>query len=321
MRAWILWGAATLLTTAACGGDDVSVDVDGGGTDTGVATDTGVTSDTGTGDDSGNTDDSGVADSGNTDSGNTGDAGSWDPSQLSGLVLWLDAAKGVTQNNNNVSAWADQTSHKNDASGGQGNQSHQPTVVAKGINGLPVIRFTPPQNYQQHQYLTIADNNDKSLQWGTGDFAVALVGSYTNPATGQGAGSTYFYFRATYNSQTTLGLFGNTTGGGAVAAVGGTVGNVTVTSASTTNNDGKPHRWAIRRNGTALEVWVDGAKDTSNNAAADVTLANAIVFIGSRGFQGGYLQGDIAEELAVKGTLSDNDMTAIDTYLKTKYGL
>lgn len=317
MRALILCGAAALLATTACGGDDVSVTPDAGDNDTGVAIDDGVATDTGTGNDTGTTDDSGTGNDSGADSGT--DSGSWDPSQLSGLVLWLDAAKGVTQTNNNVSTWADQTSHKNDASGGGGNQLHQPTVVANVINGLPVIRFTPPQNFNQHQYLTIADNADKSLQWSTGDFAVELVGSYTNPATGNGASYPAFFFKGA--NQTSVQLVGNTFGGNATASMRGIINNVTATSTSTTNNDGKPHRFGIRRTGTTLEVWVDGAKDSATNASGDITLANVQVEIGARGGLNQYLQGDIAEALAVQGTVSDNDLTAIDTYLKTKYGL
>jgi hypothetical protein len=61
-----------------------------------------------------------------------------DPATLSPVLL-LDANLGVTESGGKVSAWADQSGNGNDVA--QADSDKQPTLVADGVNGEPVLRF------------------------------------------------------------------------------------------------------------------------------------------------------------------------------------
>jgi hypothetical protein len=328
MQAWN-WTAVVLLAIA-CGGTE-STD-DGGLGDGGNTNDGTTLVDSGTNDgsilgDSAPPDDGGpVIDEGPPDS-----TGPFDPSQLgTNLVLWLDAAKGVTQNNNAVSVWADQTSYHNDASGGSGNGAHQPTVNATAINSLPAMEFAIPQNANAaSQYFDITDS--ASLEFGTGDFAIFMVGEYDNPtANSQNVQATFYDKVAGNTVPSGPQLYGNGPGpnNGTVAVVRARL-NATdnVDSTAANYNDGKYHRIGIRRTGTTLQVWTDGtsaafAPDAGGNV--DVSASGSDATIGAtiaNNFPGTRLSGGIAEVVGVKGSLSDGDATNLDGYFKAKYNL
>ncbi len=62
------------------------------------------------------------------------------PTNYSGLQLWLNAVVGLTTNaSGNISTWADQSGNANNATQTQG--SLQPLWVADILNGQPVVRF------------------------------------------------------------------------------------------------------------------------------------------------------------------------------------
>jgi len=73
-----------------------------------------------------------------------GGGGSFDPSQLSGLALWLKADTGVTlDGSGNVSSWADQSGNGRNAT--QTDAAKRPTVTSGGVNGLPSLVFSGAQ--------------------------------------------------------------------------------------------------------------------------------------------------------------------------------
>ena len=62
-----------------------------------------------------------------------------EPDELSGCILWLDAAAGVTKDTNNkVTVWQDQSGAGNHATA---SGSTMPTWVEAGINNLPAMDF------------------------------------------------------------------------------------------------------------------------------------------------------------------------------------
>jgi len=79
-----------------------------------------------------------------------------------------------------------------------------------------------------------------------------------------------------------------------------------------------------RRTGSTLEIRVNGAVDGSANimGTVDVSAQNVPVQIGSMA-DASYarMNGDICEIIAVKGSVSANDLASIESYLKAKYGL
>lgn len=311
---------ATFAFLTACGGSDaVTIDVP----DTGGGNDTGTGVDTGTGNDSGTVTDASVGDAIAID-GTTIDAGPFQVGNVPGLVLWLNAGKGVSTNQGGVDLWVDQSPAKNDAK--QGIQARRPTPVSNGINGLPTVHFERGQFNGPGQMLVVADS--PSLQWGTGDFFVIVVGRFdNNPQDGNGRGVGVFFTKQA-NQTNFPGPFlsGNIPGQinptlGLDFATSTAIGNFVISGTAYNNN--AAHAFAGQRVGTKLDLRVDSASIASSTSSGnDVSNAGNAVRIGADGDAAFYrLNGDISEIIAVKGALSANDQAGIQSYLKTKYAL
>jgi hypothetical protein len=238
---------------------------------------------------------------------------------LQGLVLWLDAAKGVTKNNNNqVSKWADQSGNSNDAA--QGSSTLQPVYNASVINGLPALHFTTSNTGSQ---LTITDS--QTLQWGTGDWLVEVVARFDNTPSTQSTGWASFYVKPGMNAGVVL-------TGNAIdptnmmnpisAGVTGAIGPNDYVPAKASYNDNTARSYAFRRVGQSLEIRVNGAQVTSKNQSSniDVSASGINVAIGQY-MNGGIMDGDIAEMVGVKGSISNSDLAIVEAYLKSKYNL
>ncbi len=302
-----------------CGGSDVSIGVDN--------PDAAQGGDTSNGTDGGN-----IGEGGSKDSSSGNDASSFDPGSVSGLALWLDANKGITQSSGSVSGWADRTANKNDAS--QATASHQPQWLASSINGLPAVHFNKDHagQFVGGDALTIADS--VSLQWGTGDFYVVVVGRFDGNVTTDGPerGEGVFFSKTAGGNNfpgplLLAGIFGSINGGkGPANGVAFTTSTTNGDYVITTNpyNDSTARSFAMRRTGKQLELRINGASIvTSASSGLDISNVGATVRIGA-GDQAAAslrLDGDVAELLAVKGALSAGDMAALELYVKTKYGL
>jgi hypothetical protein len=352
MRACVATG---ILAVAACGGSgDASV---GGGDDGGAdaLADTGggqdatadasghpdSAADTGGGGvDSGPVNDGAASSDGGGDGAPPTDGGNPLPdggvASIPGVVLWLDAAQGVTSAAGKVSAWADQSGNHNDAN--QQNANWQPTLRATGIDGLPSVHFTedaaPDGGVASYgNMMNVADS--ATLQWGTGDYLVEIVTRYDNvpsalPAGGAAVGYGTFYSKQSQGSAAIagVGFFGNTP---STATVAGTTAFSSfvdpahgVSNTTLGFNDNTARLLATQRTGgTTLALRVNGAQTTTAPVpSTDVGETAVGVRIGASGDAStARLDGDIAEMIAVKGTISTADLSAIETYLITKYGL
>jgi hypothetical protein len=319
------WLVTASMILFACGGSDAGIPDatsggDGGG-DTGVTTDSGGGTDTGGGNDTGTNDGAGNDGSAN-DSGGGGDGGNFNVGNVSCLVLWLDAAKGVTQNNTFVSAWADQSGKNNNAT--QGSGSRQPSVANNVINNLPALHFNSGQT--NGNMMLIADS--ASMQWGTGDFAVWTVARFNNnPNGGLATGIGLFYSKAPFNQVNANGpwLYGNYSG--AQQTIAGLQGGVSLNNTlnqMTAYNDNMPRAYTFRRAGTTLELRVGGqvVQTMMQNGSVDVSDPNVSARIGADGDASiRRLNGDIAEVIGCKGAISNQDLAGVDAYLKSKYNL
>jgi hypothetical protein len=309
------------LIAAGCGGGDVTP-IDGGNEGSIPGMDGAVGPDSGTPDDSGNpNNDGGNNDSGNTNDGAASDGGNFNVGAVSCVVLWLDAAKGVTQMNNFVSKWADQSGKGNDAQ--QPTGTRQPGVVANGINALPSIHFN--QGNQNGNVLII--NDSATMQWGTGDFAVWVVARYNN---------------ATMNSFNTALMFSKTAQGMGgftgpflvgnyfannqiVAGLQGGISGNNVLQQGAAYNDAAPRAFGLRRTGTSIELRVNGAAVATvmQNGNVDVSTPTTPARIGADDTQAQFrrMNGDISEVIGCKGAISAQDLAGVDGYLKGKYNL
>lgn len=320
-------GLLAFVFVAACGGEDVvSISVpDGGGNDTGSGNDTGTGNDSGTGNDGGTSTDGSSGDATALDGSTTVDGGGFQVGNVSGLVLWLNAGKGVSTNQGGVDLWVDQSPAKNDAK--QTIQNRRPTPVSNGINGLPTVHFDKGAQFNSNgQMLMIADS--ATMQWGTGDFFLIVVGRFDNAINDGNTRGVGVFFTKQANATNFPGTFlsGNIPGNvnptlGLDFATSTAVGNFAITGTAYNNNSA--HAFAGQRVGTKIDLRVDSASlTTSTSSGNDVSNVGTPVRIGADGDASFFrLNGDISEIIAVKGVLSAQDQAGIQGYLKGKYAL
>jgi hypothetical protein len=315
---------------AACGGTDSATIPDG-------SDETGNGGDASPGNDASASNDGTTSTDGSSSDGTiTFDGGGFNPATVSGLVLWLEADVGASlvQQNNRITQWKDQTTHANNANGNTNSttQNRNPMLKKGQINGVDAVHFDKGQTNGPANMLVVTDNQDKSLQWGTGDFYVAIVGEFDNDPN-DSSGSSFavgnFFSKNMANQQTFTGVafYGNlptsqnTQTAGLLFMTSNGLNDFAYT-ATAYNND-KPHVFAIRRQGSAVDLYVDGASINSATATTNIDVSNASfpVRIGADGDANLLrLDGDIGEIYAVEGALSSSDQTNIQAYLKKKWG-
>jgi hypothetical protein len=241
--------------------------------------------------------------------------GGWTVTSISNLVLWLDANKGVTTTGSSITAWADQSGQANNASGG----TDTPTLVSSSINSLPAAHFVA----SSLQYVSVADAT--SLQFGTGDFTIAVVAKFDNdPTNGITSGIGALYSKLGTGSG--LLFFANNYDYGAMTFAAGLCEledpTPTEVAYSATYNDSTARLYLVQRASGTEVLRVNGSQVATSTSSIDLSEVGAEVDIGLLGASSeAALDGDIAEVIAVGGTLSSSDLTSLESYLKTKYGL
>ena len=248
------------------------------------------------------------------------EAGPFTPASLgAGLVVWLDASKGVTQAAGKVSRWADQSGQGNDAA--QALAARQPSVHPGALAKKPTIAFDGVASG-----LGLADA--ASLRWGLEDYTIEIVAGYTNtPSTDDVVGYGALWTKGTpAYPYPGVALFGNSIAGAATSNLLVQVKSPDDTPRGWVNskadglNDGTFRVYGTRRVGqTKLEARVDGAITAATIGPVDVSTGGQPVFIGSRDGSLQLLHGEIAEIVAYRGALSDADIATLEAYLRTKY--
>ena len=238
------------------------------------------------------------------------------------LVLWLDAAKGVTSGaavdggGAAISGWADQSGMHNDAVDPV-DAGPEPTLLANAIHGLPAVAFAGST-----EFLMVPDA--PTLHFGTDDLTAAVVVQHTSPAS---TGSRMFISKQTPGYPFTgLGLFGNWSSGFGAGAqlVYGSVAAVYAPDGGTLA-DGMPRLYVYHRTADKIELRINGASvaeasDLIDGGAIDLTNTAAI-HIGGQGGASQTITGSIPEIAVIRGTLTNGELSSLEAYLLTKYGL
>ncbi len=277
------FGAIVLVAFSACVGDS---------TTTPDASTSDATTDTNPGNDASS--DSGV------------DAGPWDPSQIKGLALWLDADKANKNVNGTVDTWKDSSSNHNDAT--QATAANQPLLLtgAQGISGHQAIHFDGTKTS-----MTIKDSS--SLQW-SASYVIELV---LRVGTGNGA---TVYVKQVSNVGPTVFL------NQSLAEFG--VATITVVDAKPDGGLGaSAHRIRAAYDVPSLTIssQVDVQAPVAKTLDAGVSGEGAVgadVLLGGQPAFNSYFNGDVSEIVAVAGvTIDPQDIVKLQAYLDTKYGL
>jgi hypothetical protein len=245
------------------------------------------------------------------------DAG-FDVLSLPGIVLWLEASKGVTMVQGAVTKWADQTKNGNHAV--QNDATLQPVWKPSVINARPAIHFT---NQGSCSRLTLADS--PSLRWGAGDFSIVMVARFNNVAwTGTDVGYGLLFGRVQNGSYRLITFLAND----AVAMSPGLSGSAGGANANGggTFNDNVARSYGFDRVGFGIWLTAQGSGVGPGGVMGtleDLDGNNSTDIIGSYPMEPTFcLNGDIAEIVAIKGSgvLPLNRM-ALEGYFKSKYKL
>jgi hypothetical protein len=235
------------------------------------------------------------------------------PTQVSGLVLWLDAsdATTITQSSGNISQWRDKSTSALTATA-----TNNPTLIANIQNGFPGISFDGST-----QYFNLGNN----LNMGTNQIYIFVVSKFNSTADGAIIGKSLYGPQAARYSLIRSGAMIPL-----IEASGGAVNNSglnsdTSTSARLLNMVWDRSTIYLYQNGSS--VFSVGLSDSSNLTNGDSLLIGAYQN-GSGGtppVAGLYMNGYIHEILMyltpISSPLGDTARQQIESYLAQKWGL
>lgn len=227
------------------------------------------------------------------------------PNQIAGLALWLDAADSSTvlTSGSSVTAWNDKSGNRYNATA-----FGTPTYVNNAVNNLSAVRFNGTSSY-----FTIPGNQ---LDITTEDFAIFAVLQYTPrvaqiPIIGKGVGAlTTQQWRLSFdpNSSFQILILKNS-----VAAQSSAI----YSTAGWTLFGGVVYR------ATTIQGFTNGnglsATATSGVVGSLSDTATAVEI--GRGWSGFFFNSDMGEILLYKGTISTTQRQQIESYLAYKWNL
>ena len=235
------------------------------------------------------------------------------PTQISGLVLWLDAsdATTITQSSGNITQWRDKSTSALTATA-----SNNPTLVPNIQNGFPGISLDGST-----QYFNLGNN----LNMGTNQIYIFIVSKFNSTADGAIIG------KSLYGSQG--GRYSLLRSGALIPLIeagGGAVNNSGLNSDTSTSPRLLNMAWDrstiyLYQNGTS--VFSVGLSDSSN-----LTTGNSLLIGAYQNGSGGvppvaglYMNGYIHEILMYMtptgSPLGDTARQQIESYLAQKWGL
>ncbi|MCU0273185.1 MAG: fibronectin type III domain-containing protein, partial [Acidimicrobiales bacterium] len=222
----------------------------------------------------------------------------WTPADLTGVALWLDAADASTTvlNGSTVSQWSDKSG--NDRHAVQPTASAQPTRIASGQNGRPVLRF----------------DGNRGLLVSAASMTLAQPFERFIAATFQTKASSSVVFDSNNTSSWNY-LYNGESGDAGSWVVGAGVRVIGATA------DFLPHQFWARMAGASGLSSVDGASPTGPVNVGTHSLQGATIGHIRSMFNVNYgFVGDIHEVLLVSGTLADADRRRVEGYLAHRWG-
>ncbi len=236
------------------------------------------------------------------------DAGQpWTPAALK-PELWLDGDD-VVMSGSVVARWKDQSGNGNDALPGT-NDSGAPTPpTIKAFQGHQAISFDGTTK------MSIADV--PSLRWGIEDFAIFAVVRYTgivDPWAG------IVYLKTTISNPYFGAMLWAQSPGSFLLGTGSESRLPTATPNDAGSDDGRPHLVMLRRTGANVDLRLDRASAGQIHVAPeDISAPGITAKIGGQdNIQ--FIKGDIAMLVGARGTVTDDDVAQMETYVLRRYG-
>lgn len=227
----------------------------------------------------------------------------WTPASISTLAAWLDGTLGLTDAGGGLcSAWADQKG----ADDGATSATYRPTITTDGTTGKQCLSFS-------NKSMTIADS---ARLYSSAGITVCVAGDFTswdnyaNLIIQDSTGWVYPGWQIVNNAGTVRAAVG-TSGGTKTAnfgAVAGMTGRQILTlRAGTTSNK--------------LEIWKNGTSVTSVASTGTISdTSYPVIFMGNEGGDGS-VNGKLFEVIICAGDISDSDLSAMHSYLSSKWSI
>jgi hypothetical protein len=243
--------------------------------------------------------------------------GPWSPTDIKGLVLWLDGDAATANVNGTVDTWNDKSTFKNHAKTTTDAQKPVLLTAAGSINGHQALRFDGTS-----KFFTITDS--VSLQWSE-SFVIEAVFRHNAPATGIEFGPIYSKVTAQQ-----IGASGPLLGIGAdTSPPHSWTAEIEVSPSAFIAGDafsvGAPHRvragWDLASK--TLSIQIDKATVVSavENSVTGLATVGRDALIGNNQ-NNQLLTADLAEIVAIARTTVDPaDVALLQAYLDKKYGL
>jgi hypothetical protein len=245
--------------------------------------------------------------------GGGGTPAPFSPSDLSGLILWLDAnnAGSITQSGGTVSQWSDLS--VNGANFAQSTGSLQPAYTASAINSKPGITFTGSKCLTNSTALMGSGSDPRTIIVVAGYGSTTgfnFLMSFTGPSAGNGpqlgfasvAGYTNIFFGAALT-----GVFGVVR----TSTAFGTAGNYAI---GLTYNGSGP--------GAANYKWYKSNILQTTSTGSDDTYNPLTNILGANDPTGGSsLTGPICEFVIYSRVLNSTELGQMQTYINGKYAL
>jgi len=233
----------------------------------------------------------------------------WQPTDVGGLVLWLDAGSIQGADGRPIGSWKDSSGQGNHAK--QDDSTRQPTYIASAgeeLNSQPVVRFDGSNDWMYAPYESTL--TEKTM------FVVARFNSLGNSSP-DSQSRVYVMGLAQINSGWHTTEFKSTYGNWRGRIYDGS--GKWVEGSSVVDEQWK--LLSLRAvNDEVIEFWEEG---TSKGTTAIGTMwtEHNIVAIGANGAPVGFLNGDIAEILIFDRALSNYERQRIERYLNDKYDI
>ena len=225
------------------------------------------------------------------------DAGNWTPTNLTGLVLWLDDTVGIVQDPQKtgyVRRWLDQSGKGNNADV-TNYQTYEPSIDPAVLNGHDAVAY-------QSTFGCLLPPSSTDFQFGTGDFMIAAVVKLATPNQTPG----HFLWNG---SSTGANVYQDESNNITLLAAGNEV--------VVHNNDiSKFH--IVVATGAALGLRVDAQSATGVTNTTNLTAMTGCIMAVTSSLSG---TNEIAEAIVVKGTVPSGDVTNLQQYWKTKFNL
>lgn len=225
------------------------------------------------------------------------------PVPAGGLLLWLDAGRGVTLDGATarIASW---TSRTGSLSASQGTTAAMPVFAANAINGRAAVVFDGADDTLRADGVAdLLSGTAVPFSWFTVERAASVGGNRV--ALSMVGGATFHH---AYNSDAHV-VFSRANDAGVGAAA------IDATGVATTNATVASYVY----DGSGLTAWRDGAPVATGGPAGGSFTATAFA-IGAAANTSAFYAGAIGEALVYARALSSAERATVEAYLKAKWG-